>query len=103
MSRPFGGWPIVPRGTSVLFRHNFNSRGCRTLCVFPFCKGCGFRSHTHRPSLRTPLTCHPDRGRLSADEGPAFAVLTAISISRCYFMNSRTMNAISSAAVSSAK
>jgi len=25
-----GGWPIVPHGSSVQFRDNFNSRGCCT-------------------------------------------------------------------------
>jgi hypothetical protein len=37
-----GGWRIYPRGTGVRFKHDGNSRGCRTLCVFLFCKGCGF-------------------------------------------------------------
>ena len=48
-----GGWPTVPRGTGVQFHHDSNSRGCRTLCVFLFCKACGFRSNACEPAPRS--------------------------------------------------
>jgi hypothetical protein len=48
-----GGRPIFPRGTNVQLRHNFNSRGCRTICVFLFCKGSGVRTHAHHALSRS--------------------------------------------------
>ena len=46
-----GGWPILPRGTNVQFRHNFNSRGAALFAFFLSAKGAGLdltpAKHTH--------------------------------------------------------
>ena len=36
-----GGWPILPRGTNVQFRHNFNSRGAALFAFLFSAKGGG--------------------------------------------------------------
>ena len=43
-----------PGGEFFRFSPNLNRaphrfRGCRTLCAFPFCKGCGFRRRAPNP------------------------------------------------------
>ncbi len=67
-------WPSIPRGSGVQRCRDRNSLECRIFFAFVQ-KRCGFRSDVHQPSPRMPMRCHPDRGRLSADEGSAFLFL----------------------------